>query len=101
VAELKATKTRLTLLQAVAHDEVKQHRFPGYPSEFRWRQPAGRSRIVTARIGEMERAGWVEVGSQVVGRSMSIRSMSTYSTRPVLLTDAGAAVLAASKETAS
>lgn len=92
-AGLYPTKARLALLQAVADGEVKQHRFVGYPSEVRWRQPAGRSRVVTARIDEMQRAGWVEMGPPV-GKSM-------YSARPVVLTDAGKAVLAASKETAS
>jgi len=92
-AGVKPTKTRLALLQAVAQDEVKQYRYVNYPSEFRWRESAGRRRVVTARIEDMLRAGWVEVGPPP-GKSM-------YSARPVLLTDAGRAVLAASKETAS
>jgi hypothetical protein len=101
MAELKATKTRLALLQAVADGNVTQ-RYPLMPepiySELDRGPNAGlggsRYLRVTTRIDDLERVGWVRLGK---------RAISSWSKSPRRweLTDAGRAVLAASKETAS
>lgn len=58
---LKATKTRLALLQAVADGQVYGETCPPYDSYQRIDVGAHtRHRRVTARCEELRRAGWVE-----------------------------------------
>jgi len=89
MAELYPTKTRLALLQAVADGQVYQGTW--YQDEDFWADGV-RDRNVTARMADLRRAGWVELGGRDPGKQWR---------RLWRLTAAGAAVLAASKESAS
>lgn len=89
MAELKATKTRLALLQAVAGGWVYQGTW--YEVEDFWNDGLRHGKV-TARVAELHRAGWIELGGRDPGMQWR---------RLWRLTDAGTAVLAASKETAS
>lgn len=64
---LYPTKTRLNLLRAVAAGEVMHYRNWGHdPDQDKWRVPGERHRVVTTRMEELRRAGWVELGNRTV-----------------------------------
>jgi hypothetical protein len=74
---------------------VKRYRGYSQPPVTYWHFPATypdepRSRAVTARADELARAGWTTLGED--------RYPSLYTGRPLVLTDAGRAVLAAHPE---
>lgn len=56
MSELHPTPTRLALLRDVAHWHVYRRRGVDYDS--------ATDRTVTARMAELERAGWVELGGE-------------------------------------
>jgi hypothetical protein len=91
MAELMATKTRLALLAAVADGQV--YKGTWYSVEDYWDDNGSYDRRVTARVAELHRAGWVAMDHS--------RDPDRPHRRLWRLTDAGRAVLAANKETAS
>jgi hypothetical protein len=91
-APLNPTAARLALLQAVADGQVYTRRYTsGDYQDLGDDLPA---RTVTAKLGELWRAGWVDLTYDEATYDM-VRKFYWH------VTDSGKAVLAASKETAS
>jgi hypothetical protein len=88
MSDLKLTPARLALLRAVERGEVAWYRNFGHePSSYDWDQPGHRRRVVTAAAEKLFAAGLIAMGRT--------SSPSYYASRPVVVTRAGAELLAA------
>ena len=86
MAELYPTKTRLALLRAVQRGEVTRYRPSAGPQYDCWCPNEGVARVVTSRMDQLLRAGWVKHGWPL--------HASIYAPIPWLLTGAGKQILA-------
>lgn len=88
MAELYPTKTRLALLRAVQRGEVTRKRtWTRTMPDYDWWIPSdGAARVVTSRMDQLRRAGWVKHGWPL--------HASMYAPIPWMLTGAGEQILA-------
>lgn len=93
MSDLYPTPSRVALLQSIDDGAVSE-KYPMGPKPA-WSEldngPGGSPRYVkvTAKVAEMKRAGWVELGSR--------SHPSMYAPRPWLLTDLGRSILDGAK----
>jgi hypothetical protein len=90
--DLKPTANRLALLRAAAEEKSRVYRCRDFDSGevvAYLERPDQGELMVTARVDEQVKAGWLRSGAPT--------GPSWYARRPMLVTDAGRAVLAATE----